>query len=427
MKRNFAVLLGASLAAAVPAHAQVPLTPRALGTAGAYLGVARGHESVYLNPANLGLPGRPLWSVGLPNVAVGSTVLGPEVGDLSDFFNYDDLDESRKQELLAEIPAGGTALEADLRAPLLTLQVGGMGLGVAYALAGEHTVGRDLVDLFFNGYDPNRFDYRVGNTAGTRASFWDFAAGYGRSVGPVSVGATAHYYLGRSLVQTRGFEPRYNPLLRDIEVDYVGVRSEGGSGFGVDVGVAAEPVPGLTVSAAIANALHSMSWDEELVGRRLTLNRADFESQEFQGIRDAYENSDQALGSTPTGQFATVAEGLFENAELPTTLRLGAAWAFPSRTTITGAFNSNLTDGRLAGRWEKLVGVGVQQGLPFATLRAGYSTDMDAGSLLSGGVTLGPLDLGIARFDNGEVDGASRNGWVASFGLSVRDMGFRRR
>lgn len=424
MNRKVTGALGASLAVAAlatPSAAQVPLAPRALGTGGAYVAVARGHEAVFHNPANLGLPGNPGWSLGLPQVSAGTTVLGPDLLDVRDYFDYDNLTPERRQELLARIPAEGTALEGDLRAPLLTYQRGGFGLGVAYGLTGGHTLGKDLVELFFDGYEQGRTDYSVGNTAGNRATFWDFAAGYGTKAGPLSVGATAHYYVGRSLVQTRAFEPRYDLLAQDIAVDYVGVTASGGSGYGVDVGAALETVPGFTLSAAVTNLLHSMEWRGEMRGRIVTLDRADFADTELQVIRSRYEQSEQELGDAPTGRFAEVAEGLRDEAQLPSALKLGAAWSLPGAgTTLTGEYQKHLTDGRLAGSWEQFVGAGLQQRLPVGTVRLGISSDMEDGSILGGGLSLGPVDLGLARFTSGSEGAADRNGWIASFGLSAR-------
>lgn len=418
------LLLGALALAvsAAPAAGQVPLTPGALGMGGAYVATARGSESIFYNPANLGLAGTPSWSVAFPQISAGASVLGPDVTDLPDFLDYDNLSEARRQELLAEIPASGTSFDLDVRAPIFALQVGNFGVGVAYGLMGEHAVGRDLVELFFEGFEEGRFDYSLDGTRGERVAFWDFTAGYGRQVGPVSVGVAGHYYLGRSLVQSRAFGPRIDPFGRTIEVDYASVASEGASGFGVDLGVAMHPIPGLTLSASVANLVSSMEWDDELVGRQITITEQDFEDSEYMLLEDRFERSEQNIGSNPTGQFGQVATGLFDNRDFPRTVRLGAAYRPVSAAEIGVAYQSNLGEGRLLGNWDQLLGAGVQVKIPLVTLRLGASTNLDQGSILGAGLRLGVLDLGIARFKTAGVldEDADRDGLAASFSINVR-------
>lgn len=413
---------GAGVSEAV---AQIPLVPRALGMGGAYVATARGFESVLINPANLGLLDTPAWSISFPQVAIGSSVLGPDVSDLPDFLDYDNISQARRQELLATIPANGTSVDLDVRAPVAAIQIGNFGVSASYSWLGEHTIGKDLVELFFEGYEEGRTDYRVGNTVGTRASFWDIAAGYGRQVGPVSLGVTGHYYTGGSLVRTRAFEPEYDLLAQTISVDYVGVYSEGASGFGIDVGAAMQPMPGVTISAAVANAFSNLEWNEELFGRSITLSDSDFDDSEFMDLENRWSQSRQELGTSPTGRFAQVAADLDrESWTLPMTLRLGAAWQATSGTEIGAAFHSSLADdgeGLLGGKWDGLVGIGIQQKLPLITVRAGASTNLEEGTLIGGGLRLGPLDLAIAKFNTmGALTDADRDGWAASFSVNVR-------
>jgi hypothetical protein len=411
------------LAFALPgaAEAQIPLVPRAVGLGGAVQGAARGFEAALYNPANLGLADNPAWSVALLQLSVGASVLGPRVGDLPDFFEYRKLSDARRRELLATIPATGTSVDLDVRAPLVALQVGNVGLALSTNHLGEHTLGRDLVELFLEGYEMGRTDYRVGNTVGTRSSFWDLAVGYGREVGPVSVGATAHYYRGTGLVRTRAFEPRYSAVPIDVAVDYAGVASESGRGFGLDLGVAAQPIAGVTVGATIVNVVHSMSWSENLVGRTVTLRSSDFRDGSPADIESRYTASRRDLGTTPDGQFATVAQGLFEDQRLPTTLRVGASWAPMRGTEVDAAFHTNLRDGLMGSRWSQLAGIGIEQRIPLITLRLGAATDLSDGSMVGGGARLGPIDLGLARFSTAStLDASEREGWIGSFGLSVR-------
>src|SRR5215212_8756819 len=128
------VCIPAALAAlaAAPAAAQVPLVPRALGMGNAYVAAARGEEALWLNPANLGLPGTPHWSFGVPTLSVGADVLGLGVGDIRDVIEYRKQSDTRKQELLDEVPASGTGLTGDIRAPLVAAQFRHFAVGLAY-------------------------------------------------------------------------------------------------------------------------------------------------------------------------------------------------------------------------------------------------------------------------------------------------------
>jgi hypothetical protein len=412
-------LLTALAGLAAPAAAQVPMTPRALGMAGAYVASARGHEALHLNPANLALTGAPRWSIAFPQLGLGGAFLGPTFGDVPDLVNLDDLEQSRKDEILRSIPESGTELRVDGRAPLFALQNGRVALGVSAGMVGEHTLGRDLVELFFNGYEEGRTDYSVGNTVGTRATYLDFSAGYGHRVGPLSLGATAHYIHGRALARSRLFEPRFDLAAQDFEVEYVGVRAEGGRGYALDVGAALQPVRGVTLSAAVANAAAKMTWNEDLRVRSVTLRKRDFQVADGDAAlawRGRYELSDRPLeaGKARVQEYET-ARGLYQEAYFPTTLRLGAAWAPTGGTELGAAYQGTLTPGRLGGWWDRSVSVGVQQKLPLMRLRAGYASNLEEGRLVSGGISLGPLELGVGRLQEG-----ARSGWIATFGVGAR-------
>ncbi|HET7273691.1 MAG TPA: DUF5723 family protein [Longimicrobiaceae bacterium] len=418
--RAFGLIVLATMVTTVPATGQVPLTPRALGMGGAFIGVARGQEVIFLNPANLGLPGTPQWSLAFPQLTVKGTLLGPDFGDLPDIQNFDEVSSARTEEILASIPESGTEATYDFRFPAVAWQVGHLALGVSYGSIGQHTVSKDVVELIFEGYEENRTDYSVGNTSGSRVTFWDVAAAYGRRVGPVSLGVTGHYIHGGTILQSRLFDPRIDVAAAEIDVDYMSVFSRGGTGFGLDVGAAYMPFAGLTVSGAISNLYSTMSWNEELMVRELTLTQEDFDSPEPLDILDRYEDSEHAFDAgTASPRAVNTADGLYDDANFPAIARLGAAWQ-PRRGTQLGvAFNKQLSDGRLSGEWEQKAAIGVQQKIPLVTLRAGYATNLDDSSLLSGGLTLGVLEFGVAKLSAGDLNGASRSGWIASFGVNV--------
>ncbi|MEX0912167.1 MAG: hypothetical protein WD737_10285 [Gemmatimonadota bacterium] len=402
------------------AGAQVPAAPRELGMGGAYMGVARGYEAVFLAPGNFGLADAPVWSFGFPQVALGSTLVGPEFTDLPDFLDFDDVGESRQTELLALIPNSGTAGEFSFRAPIAALSSGGLGVGIAYNAVGRHTLSRDLAELLLEGYEEGRTDYAVGNTFGERASYWDLAVGYGRNLGRLSVGATAHYIRGGTIVRSRMFEPRIFLATQDIEVDYVGVLARGGSGYGLDLGAAYIVSPNVTMSAAVSNAVSGMDWSEDLLLRDLTLDREMIDNATPRDLLNRYEATERPLEPTSAPSRAVqTAQGLYDEAEPPAVSRIGVSWRPASGTHLAADVHHKLTDGRLGDSWDQRVSVGVQQVLPIIKLRAGYAVANDGGNMLTGGLSLGPLDIGVARFQLSDLDDVRTRGWIATFGLGV--------
>jgi hypothetical protein len=411
--------------AALAAHAgalgaQTAITPRTLGMGGANVAAARGYEALFLNPAGLGLE-TSRWSVTVMQLTAGAELRGGAFGDLPDLADADALSQARRDELLSGIPGAGMDAEVDVRVPLAAVQVRNVALGVAWAGSYRQNLGRDLVDLVLNGYETGRTDYSVGGTGGTRVSFLDVSAAYGRRVGPVSVGATAHYLAGGSITRSRLFEPEFDLEAEDLAAEYREVYAEGGSGWALDVGVAARPFRGVTVSAAVSNVAAGMSWSEELRTRHVVLGRADFEGEGLEDALSALDESAAAVdpGAVPATVYET-ARGLYDEAYLPATLQAGAAWTSRGgRTVVAASYRDVLTSGRMAAGWERAAAFGVEQRIPLVTLRAGAATDLDGRSMLSGGLGLGPLQLGVAR-TTGDVDGTESGGWTASLGLSAR-------
>jgi hypothetical protein len=422
MNRAFVIagLSVALLSSRSGAAAQMPAAPRELGMGGAYMGVARGYEAIFLAPGNLGLFDAPPWSLGFPQAAVGGSIEGPEVTDLLDYIDFDDVDESRQTELLALIPAEGTSGEFALRAPLVAFSRGGFGLGVSYSSIGRHTLSRDLAELLLDGYEDGRTDYSVGNTFGERANFWDFAVGYGRNLAVVSIGATAHYLRGRNIVRSRLFEPRIDLEAQDVEVSYIGVIARGGSGYSLDVGASLAPYPGVTVSGAVSNITSKMTWSEDLAVRSLILDRNLIDNASPKDLLNRYEASEVPLDPEAVSlEVFETANGLYDEAFLPAVGRIGVAWSPAERTHLAADLHTKLTEGRLADSWDRRISVGVQQALWILTFRAGYAAANDGGSLLGGGFSLGPLDLGVARYQQSAEEGGQIHGWIATLGLGM--------
>ena len=163
-----------------------------------------------------------------------------------------------------------------------------------------------------------------------------------------------------------------------------------------------------------------MNWSEDLIVRQLTLDRQLIEDADPQRLVDTYEATESALDPQASSLLVyEAARGIFEQAYFPTVARLGVAWQPLARTWVSADFHRKITEGRLGDDWDQRFAVGVQQALWFFKARAGYAAGSDGGSMFGGGLSVGPLDLGIARYQRSEIDDVRARGWVATWGLGV--------
>lgn len=412
---------GALAALAGPAAGQAPLTARSLGTAGSAVADARGVDALFFNPANLALAGSPAWSVSIPQAAVRTGFVGTSLGQVPSMLHFNRWSQEEKDAFIAGIPAEGLNARVDVTVPLASVQVRGLALGVSVTRSYSQNVGRDVADLLVNGYQDGRTDYAVGNTSGRNASWLDVSGAYGRRVGKVSVGVAAHWVAGRALAQSRLFEPTFDLEAQDLSVELREVSAHGGHGWGIDLGVAGEVSPRLTVSAAVSNALSGMKWSTDLRTKSLVLGRGDFSRTGAIEARDRFDASEAALdpAAVPLSVYET-AQGLYDGAWLPATLRVGAAYLAAPRTHVTAAYQGALDDGALSGGWRRQLSAGVEQNVGrLLAVRAGAGTDVGGAWMLSGGAGLGPVQLGLARAS--EPSGSARSsGWTFALGFTAR-------
>jgi hypothetical protein len=408
------------VATALPLNGQVPMSPRAVGMSGGVIGSARGVDALFLNPANLSLPGSPAWSLSLPQATLAGTIAGPSLSDLAELRDRDGMSPAEKDRIFSSIPVGGADARIDARVPIVSYQRNQLAFGVAYAAIGELGISRDVFDLVLYGYQDGRVDYGVEGTGGSSMTFLDFAVAYGNRIGPVSWGVTGHYLLGRTVARSWLTEPRFDLAGSDIDAQYVSVFVRGGNGFAIDVGAAYQPHPSVTISAAIANAVGSLSWSDEMYIRNVHINRTSVD-EDFSDLLDRHRDSERVAQAGDAALTRGVtALSLQEEAYLPTTARLGMAWQPRDHTQIGVSYYGAVTGGRMAGAWDQMLGLGVEQRIPLITLRAGYATDLAEGSMLSGGLTLGVLELAVARLSDGELGSAERSGWIGAIGLTIR-------
>ena len=342
------------------ARGQTPLSAKALGMGGSYTAVARGHEALRQNPANLALNDGPRWSFSLAGLAIGGTASGSDLLDYADFL----AGRGDEEAFLEGVHQGGTALELDVHASSLTIQSGAFAFGIAYHAIARQATTRDLIGLYVNGPDTDRQGYAVAGSSVAGADYLDVAAGYGFGFGSLRFGATAHYLHGRRLASRSAIEgrlrheqerePETGELLwedRHVEVDYRDLIAEGGSGYALDLGLAWKPTQRWTLSGAVSGLVSRMAWGElrayDLTGSPADLLELDqFAVEEHEG------------NGAPVVSGDAEAEALTALGRLPRTLRLGGALQPVRRVQLAASYQRRLAEGDLAGGRGDVLGVG---------------------------------------------------------------------
>src|SRR5579859_5073831 len=107
MKRALALAVLSIAAAPFAATGQLPnASPAAAALGGAYTAVARGFDAAAWNPANLGMPGNPLLSLGVGVLNLGTGVKPISLNDISPYYG-DTLPAPVRQAWLQSIAAHG--------------------------------------------------------------------------------------------------------------------------------------------------------------------------------------------------------------------------------------------------------------------------------------------------------------------------------
>lgn len=406
-----------------PASGQFSPGARSVGMGGAGMVFSSGVDAIEWNPANLALGSG--WNVSLAEVGGALLLSGVTFEDLQDIV---DASGSGDAALLARIPASGlsvsTVTEGFITSraasagdvpqpgsplPSLGITFGHYGLRIRSRVLGEARLSREIVDLIVNGFDPALIQtYRVGDTGFRSTSFSEITAGYGTILGErLALGVGVRYVVGHQLTEGKFFEPLIDLVDETVEVTGVAVEAGGGSGYGLDVGLALDLAAGLRVSASGSNVIQRMSWDEDLISHQATFvgcddpftpscpNGDDFDL-EFADLIDRFDGEPIDPGAVSLPVYQTAAD-LYRDAFFPTVFRAGVGWR-AGGTAVELVGTSVSPRGRQRADWDERVSLGIEQRLVFLTLRAGAAKGSDGLQVVSAGVGLGlgPVALDIS-------------------------------
>lgn len=443
-KLAFAVSLLASLMQSSQAAAigYGDSTPRPMGMAGAYGALARGVESLYWNPANLALSGSPRVSVPF---SVGVSLVGENNSiSVSDYNKYNGtfIDTGDKEDILGKIDKSGMEFteEVGVVLPLLDGACFPMPWGLRSAASfslqqgAQGEIPKDMFDLLLFGNEFARDRLAAGKDPEYDIAEWD---GSGWALGVLSwgfakpwmparlqpwfseftVGATAKF-MGGAYGEVLRTDGGVTTQVSGAQIDaYAITREGGGTGFGLDLGVAGVTRDRkTTVSVALMNFLDQASWGSKFgVDARkdsFFVSGQDVNVLSFTGkedVTEVFDNPRDAQGDVIFRQ--KIGSGSFSRS-LPAMLRLGVARDVRSNLMVSGNYDQAFSSGFGISTTPRLA-VGLEYRLvnwfPF---RFGLAAGGRAGMSSAIGFAFGPFGKGGVRLCLLDTALANRGGFL---------------
>lgn len=415
-------LIGVALA--IPAQAQLPSAGAApLGTADNYTALARGFTAIALNPAGLGMPGNPGFSMTMIPVQARSGLAPIGLGDIKQYEGVK-IPRDQKIEWLDQIVrSGGITGSGGAEVSAFAMNVRNFGFQISTVADVSATLNGDAAELLLFGNagldgEPHDFDLDGSTLDAFAATTVAVSYGHGLNL-PINlpgskfaVGATVKYTVGHALVLGRdaGSLLSSDPIEVELRFPTIGPGEEfdamnAGQGFGLDLGAAWEFGP-WSAGASVQNVISTFEWNVDELAYRPgeayfndTDNGSDFDEQPAVNAPDELLAEVKELGFDPR-------------------MVIGVAYRTPVQVTVTADIRHTLGDGlALGGRTHAGLGV-MYSPLKFLPLRAGITVVPDAVRYAGGaGISLGVVNLtGAAILQRGDA-GDTTGGMVAfSFG-----------
>lgn len=434
MRLNRIVTIACALlaCAAGEAVAQSPApSARGFALANSYMARARGYEAPFWNPANLGLPDRPSFSLGLPGATAYLNNNSLSYAQIADLYG-EYIDDATKSELLADIrqddPDRMFELSFDVGVHAVAASIGRFAFGVGAVGAGNLEVSPDALELllFGNvGEDGTGGDFSLERSHGQA---WAMSTAFVSYAQPFtipaldwldtqfSIGATVRYGVAHGFVQLndRGSLLTADPLVLDAEAEVMtSTDADAGRVWSLDLGAAMDYDSLLTLGVSLQNAFAGISWNEEEFELTSYTITADFDSTSLTDTTRTFNE----LGAEEQQR---VIDRLDE-ADVPRLLRLAAAYRLSPNLSLSADY-TELIGGTLRASWDRTLAVGGELRLiPALPLRAGLATDFSQLAYTGGlGIHSGPVhtDFAIGRWGV-----AGGDGLVTALSISVWGTG----
>ena len=416
-----AALVAATVLCSAAAGAQLPsASPAALGMADNYTAMARGFGAVAWNPANLGLPHNPRFTLTLLGLR-GAGDLGPITTDDVARYQGIRLPNEVRDAWMQRIDAnGGETGQVGGGVTYLGLSMGRFALQVASNASVDANMPPGAMELALYGNAGRtgsaqdiRLDgaHLTGAVTTTTGISWAHPIDLG--LARLSFGATAKYVMGNMLVHGEDRGSQLSATSSQIDLRFPVILSDTGnsssvgnhgSGFGLDVGGAWDSGP-FTASVAIQNIVNTFRWDASSFYYKPI--------QAYYGADTSFSSGDVTM---PLDSAPADVRAWLEDQRFKPILSMGVALRANNRLTLAADVRREMGEGLRVGD-RTHVGAGAELRLiPFIPLRAGLAVHPDGITIAGGtGLELGKINLTVSAEDRRTASGHAPG---AAIGLS---------
>ncbi|MCK5148772.1 hypothetical protein KAR48_18610 [bacterium] len=422
MKRGLILIAAITICLLLTMPLFAQLTARGLGMGGAYTALARGVHAVDWNPANLGLPDNPRFSMTIIGVGAGVSNNSFSKSMYDKYLvDHDGVDDGHihwsandVNDIFAAIPSDGLKIVNDIHLRLLSFSVGNLAISIGAISGTSIVLEKDIFRIPLMGTKINE-TYNLGAESGQGLGYGMLDISYGRMVyqSPhytVAVGASAHFLYGAGYAQSDEGEAviALNPYGADITGSYEATYAYNGSGlgWGIDLGGVVQFGDGWTVSMALGNILGSIPFNGDVEKEFGDLN-----GDSLSVLSDFDEDMVDSTWS---------AEGEALRVPLPRQLRLGVSLK-QGPFLFSGEIQQGFSDGAMVTKSTRLA-IGTEwRGLSWLPLRVGISTGGRYGfsTAFGFGIRPGGFVLDLAVLNRGGITPASSKGVSVALELGI--------
>lgn len=390
-------------------NAQGNSSARAVALGSAYTSLAKGIDAARFNPANLGIKSHRQSSIEFAGFGAN---INNNSFTLDDYNQYTGafLTDDDKSIILDKIPNEGLKVSIEAEASAVGLSTGSFAFTTSGVVIADINLNKDIMELILNG---NTYADTINITGSYSEGYAYASAGisYGKTLyksgfRQLSIGTTYKYIKGFGIEKVVELDGMMATFATGFEGNGKAIihKSEGGSGYAVDLGAALQISSQYTVGATIKNFLSSITWNQNNEEIGYIFN---FDTMTVDNMGDDFITSDDY--TIPIGDFKST---------LPSSLNVGFAktsgktlWAleweqgFSSQTGVS-------TEPRLSA------GIELNQ-LGFIPIRFGIGTGGNKNTAISfgSGLHLSVFHIDFAIVTGNSFSGGSSKG--ANFALTT--------